>query len=399
MKNIVNIFAIIAICCLSNMISMNLKKMKEEEAEALVLNLESGSMYAGFAGDDAPRAVFPSIVGRPKHQGVMVGIGNKDAYVGDEANAKRGLLTLKTIAKRGLITEWKDLEKLIHHTFYNELRVAPEEHPALLSFSPNTPQEDKQKVLKTLFETFHVPKAYLSNKAELALYASGRITGTVLHIEEGAIYAVSIDDGKIIKEADVTAEVGGYDLTEYLIKILTERGYSFTTTAEKEVVKDIKYKLGYVAIDYEAEIKTGDTSSKLEKSYELPDGQVITVGNERFKVGEALFQPKLMGKDIKGIHEMINDSIQKCPESLREKLYSNIVLSGDTMFPGIQERLQKEISAIANGAKVKIIAQPDRKNLVWIGGSILTSLSTFESKWVQASDYKVKGYAAFEEKQ
>ena len=209
----------------------------------IVIDTGSGVIKAGFSGDATPTAICPSVVGRPRHRGVMVGMNEHEYFVGDKLNSMRGVLSLDYPIENGIINNWSDMEKIWHHTMYDLLRIAPEEHPVLLTEAPMNPKRNREKIIETMFEKFKVPSTYISIQAILSLYASGRTTGLVLDSGDGVTHAVPVFEGYCVPKAIVRLDLAGRNLTNHLKDTLSERGYQFRTTAEREIVRDIKEKL------------------------------------------------------------------------------------------------------------------------------------------------------------
>ncbi|XP_074267945.1 actin-11-like [Silene latifolia] len=360
------------------------------DAQAVVCDNGTGLIKAGFSGDDVPKTIFPSVVG----------MGQNDEYVGSEAQLKCDILTLKYPIERGVVTDWEDMEKIWHHIFYNELHVSPEDHPVMLTEATLNSRTNHEKMTQIMFETFDVPALYIAFQTVLSLYASGRTTGMVLDSGEGVSHIVPIYEGYTLQHAMARLSMAGCDITDYLKKILTEKGCSVTTNIGRKIARDIKEKMSYISLDFNHEVETVNTSSSVKQRYEMPDGQVITVGSERFICSEALFKPSIIGLDALGIHEAVHYAMMKCDIDIREDMYRNFLLSGGTtMIPGFADRVSNEITDLAHRAskeitalaprsmKLKVIAPPERKYSAWIGGSILASLDTFQQMWITKAEY------------
>lgn len=326
-------------------------------------------------------------------QGLLPKGGKITRYVGQEALERRGEVHCKYPVEYGIVTNWDDADLLWLHAF-EELGVSPEEHTLLLAEPPLNPKANREKMAQLAFENLNCPAVYLANHATLAVYASGQLTGMVLESGDGATYPVPVYEGHALPHAIMKVLTNGRAITYFLMKLLSDKGYEFQTSAQMKIVEDIKEKCCYVATDFREDLEMSrKTPSIKEKKYELPDGKTVNVAEERFLCTEALFDPPVMGDEMPGIHETIVNSIQKCCQDIRPILYSNVVLSGgNTMFPGMGVRLEKELNRLVPELNViRVMSYPGRNHFTFLGGCILASSSMFEKMVITKDDYDEYG--------
>ncbi|XP_062292985.1 uncharacterized protein si:ch211-241j12.3 isoform X2 [Scomber scombrus] len=365
----------------------------DEFNSALILDTGSGLMKAGFADQDLPNIIFPTIIGQPKYEEIMNGNIERETYIGHEAQHMRGVLTLKHPIKNGVIRNWDDMEKIWHYTF-QQLCVEPEDHPVLLTEAAMNPLENRQRMVEIMFESFCVPFTYVAMQAVLALYAAGRCTGVVFDSGDGVSHSVPVFEGYCLPHAVQRFPLAGLDVTMHLKRLLQDQGVSMRTTAEMEIVREMKERCCCVAPDYTAELSQGGPSCR-EMHYTMPDGQIVTLSTERFRAPEILFKPELIGRDHYGMHESVFKSILSSDIDLRRCFLGNIVLSGgNTLLAGLPDRLQAEIRSMVQvdmRESVRVTSPKDRDFSVWSGGAVLANLPTFGSAWISQEEYEEFG--------
>ncbi len=355
----------------------------------IILDCGSGITKAGIGGETMPRSVFPTLVGKPKVATGMPLMAGKSEYIGDEAMNKKGILRLEFPVENGNIKNWDSMLSLWSHLFMNELRMSPEEFPVLMTDPDRDPKVNKEKIAQIMFEKMKTPALFLVNPGILSLYANAVITGTAVDCGDCLTLCVPGDQGMADTKGMKKKYFGGRQLTQYLTQLLNEKENLFQTTGEQYNVKTIKETSCFVALDP----ATADKSVEALE-YTLPDGTKISLTEERFKCPECLFNPQaVVGKVEEGLHTFVMDSIKKCDESLHGPLLENVVLAGgSTLFPGLPERLEKELNAIAPaGLKAVVKAPKNRMYSAWIGGSVISSLSTFKHMWLSRAEYQEHG--------
>jgi actin len=313
-----------------------------------------------------------------------------------------GVLNLNYPIAAGIVESWEDMEKVWHHAFYNELRIAPNEAKGvLLTEAPRNPRANREKMVQLMFETFEVKNIYVAIQAVMSLYSAGRTTGLVVDAGDGVSHTVPVFEGFSLPHAVEKMEIAGRVLTMYMQKLFIENGESFTSAAEIQIVRDIKEKHAYVAQNYAEEKEAALKSAEHDIQYTLPDKRVLSVpATVRMGCPELLFDPTLNGLNCMSLPDLAWSSVQKADIDVRKELCKNIIMSGgSTMYEGIADRLKQElVNRAPAGAEIRIVASADRKYAVWKGGSTLASLSTFHSSWVTAEDYQEHGAAIIHRK-
>ncbi|CAN1241763.1 Actin-related protein 4, partial [Linum perenne] len=409
-----------------------------DEVSAIVIDLGSHTCKAGYAGEDAPKAVFPSVVGAIDQMEVDDNTngeknptvdsktslkdserkGNRKLYVGSQSlGFRRDHMEVLSPIKDGVVVDWDIVDSIWDHAFRECLLVDPKEHPMLLAEPSSNSQQQRERTVELMFEKYNVPALFLAKNAVLTSFASGRATALVVDSGGGSTTVAPVHDGYVLQKAVTSCPIGGDFLSDCLLKSLESKGvvikprYSFKRKEtrpgefQRVIASDIK----------ECVCRAPDTpydeasySNIPMTPYELPDGQTIEIGADRFKIPDILFNPSLaqtipgiesfveISPNVRGLPQMVIDSINRCDVDIRRELFSSILLSGGTAsMQQLKERLEKDLlEESPQAARVKVLASgnsTERRFSVWIGGSILASLGSFQQMWFSKAEYEEHG--------
>ncbi|CAK62550.1 unnamed protein product (macronuclear) [Paramecium tetraurelia] len=357
----------------------------------MIIDMGSSQIKAGFGGEDKPKVIFNSYIGRPKVKALSA-TNSQELYVGNQiTDSIRGNMKIKYPYQKGIIKDMNDMDQLWKYTF-QELHSNPKECPILLTEPSFSSQIQKMEIAKQFFENYDCPALFFAVSGIVSLFASGKTTGVILDVGDTVSQSIPIYDGFYIQHSAQRVDLAGRDVTDNLNNLLRRSGYIFTKSAELEIIKKIKEKRCFLSPTMIAEEKFQE-ERKIKDQYMLPDNNTIEISYEKQRAPEILMSPEKYGLELNSIPEILANSIQKVDLDLRKSLYNEIVLTGGTsLMQGFPERLIGEVKRlIPKDAKVKIWAPPERITLCWQGGSILSKLASFKSMWILKKEFEDEG--------
>lgn len=349
--------------------------MHEDNSSTLVIDTGSWLTKAGLSNEDNPRVISPTVCGKTKD--------SYYTYFGQDAISKRHELETKNLVIKGKPTDWDDLENYWNNICVSDLQLDMSERTVLTSYYHNTNKQCKEKTMQIFFESFKVPFYYTSSNSLLTLYSSGKLNGIVLDSGDQLTSVVPFYDGTPINYAQVNTNFGGHNITQYLASLLKMDAFQ---------ARDIKEKYCRISMDCEKEVDDLNRSNDPAK-VTLPDNREIFVRDWAVKSCEGLFDPSAIRSSNPGIQELIYECILKTDFDLRREFMANMVVTGgNTNFYYFNERLTKELGTVLPTIlKVKISNISDRVNSTWLGGAIVSSLSTFQPLMISRSEYDEVG--------
>jgi actin-related protein 2 len=279
----------------------------------VVFDNGSGYLKAGLSTTEIPSVTMPALIGRPmlRYAEKLEEIELKPIMIGDEVVPVRSLLELTYPMKEGIIMNADDMAILWEYCIRQKLGLKDDlkERKFLLTEAPANPTNNKIKMGEILFEKLNVGYFNIEPQAKLTLYCEGLQDGIILDSGDGVSHCIPIFYDCILHHNIKRLDIAGRHITEYLIKLLQVKGYAFNSTADFEVVREMKEKYCFVSCDIESDRKLDKETTYYNSIHKLPDGRKIRISNEKYEAPEILFNPYLIQNEMPGIHEMVYNSI------------------------------------------------------------------------------------------
>ena len=402
----------------------------------IVLDNGSDSIKAGFNGEDVPRCVIPSVIGKSKNDLINLSWNENKILFGNKALTNGTCLDLNYPILNGKIQDFDDLEKLWSYIFTNELKVKPESHNILISESLFSSNSDRDKIAQIMYEKFSVFHICIEPQPLLTFHYSNKNSGLIVESGETYTQVIPIFEKYIIPQGFKFNHVAGDYLTNLTKEIFDKRLSKYKINNKKLITKKIKEKFMKVNLtnEYINNIKDlnfpcdlndinnyfSSKNKNFENEFILPDGNKIMIGNELEFISESLFNPQFFGLECDSIQKLIYDSISSIDVHLHKEIMNNVIIGGGTsMIKNFPERLKFECEKLLNKNikdenylnNIRLYSQPEREYSAWIGGSIYCSsgsglssnyvypkMPNSSSIWITKSDYEDSGCRIFHRK-